>query len=159
MLLPTALSEYYDEWKTNASPVYSMLRIDFISVIQTLPSVGKKVVFVIVSHFAAKLNGKIMKQMIGQHSQLFTPDISRKEREILLISLLIHYIRRIHHTMSTQVLIHQIFQVYLDTTSTLQHGLRANTTKGVWSHNAELQLQCKITVTFYQEEFSEYVSK
>ena len=61
--------------------------------------------------------------------------------------------------MSTPVLIHQNFQVYLDTTSTLQHGLPANTIKWVQSHNSELQLQCKNRVSFYQEEFSEYDNK
>ena len=136
-----------------------MLKMGLISVIQTLPKFGQKVMFVIVSHFVAKLNGKSMKQMTEQHSRPFTTEISQKKRKILLISLLIHYIRRIYQTMSTQILIHQIFQVLLDTTSTLEHGLPANITKWVWSHNSELQLQCKITVTFYQEEFSESVSK
>ena len=63
MLLPkpTALSECYDEVKTNDSSFYIMLKIELISVIQTFPYVVKKVLFVIVSHFVAKLNGKSMK--------------------------------------------------------------------------------------------------
>ena len=64
-----------------------MLKMGVISVIRTLPEVGKKVIFVIVSHFVAKLNGKSMKQMTEQHSRPFTTDISLKERKILLVSL------------------------------------------------------------------------
>ena len=117
-----------------------MLKMGLISFKQTLPKFGQKAMFVIVSHFVAKLNGQSMKQMTEQHSRPFTTEISQKERKILLISLLIHYIRRIYQTMSTQILIHQIFQVLLDTTGTLEHGLPANITKWVWSHNSELQL-------------------